>query len=275
MNLTAAADIDKLIAIDLDGTLIAGEDVISEDNIAAIHRAVRHGAAVIIVTGRPYVSADAVASRVGLPPVPLVGFNGAMIRWSRGGKQLTNTCLAADVAEEIVDQCLRQGLHLQYYLDDQMYVSQDNEQVRRYCRRNGMQSIEEPDLRRFAGQQPLKLLVIDHATRIGPLLDDARQRWDDRIYVTRSMPEYLEFLSPQASKGLALDWLLEFFDLPRQRSLAIGDAMNDLPLLQRAGVPVAMPHADQDLKRIAHFVPASIENGVAEAIDWFLERIGR
>lgn len=275
MNLTDAADIDKLIAIDLDGTLIAGEDVISDDNIAAIHRAGRHGAAVIIVTGRPYVSADAVASRVGLPPVPLVGFNGAMIRWSRGGKQLTNTCLAADVAEEIVDQCLRQGLHLQYYLDDQMYVSQDNEQVRRYCRRNGMQYIEEPDLRRFAGQQPLKLLVIDHATRIGPLLDDARQRWDERIYVTRSMPEYLEFLSPQASKGRALDWLLEFFDLPRERSLAIGDAMNDLPLLQRAGVPVAMPHADEDLKRIAHFVPASIENGVAEAIDWFLERIGR
>lgn len=145
MNSKDTADIDKLIAIDLDGTLIAGEDVISDDNIAAIHRAGQQGAAVIIVTGRPYVSADAVASRVGLPPVPLVSFNGAMIRWSRGGAPLTNTCLAADVAAEIVDQCLLQGLHLQYYLDDQMYVSQDNEQVRRYCQRNGMQSIEEPD----------------------------------------------------------------------------------------------------------------------------------
>jgi Cof subfamily protein (haloacid dehalogenase superfamily) len=273
MNLTDATHVDKLIAIDLDGTLIVGEDAISDENIAAIHRAGRHGAAVIIVTGRPYVSADAVASRVGLPPVPLVGFNGAMIRWSRGGAPLTNTCLAAEVAEEIVNQCLLQGLHLQYYLDDQMYVSQDNERVRRYCQRNGMQYIEEPDLRRFAGQQPLKLLVIDHPTRIGQLLNDARQCWDDRIYVTRSMPEYLEFLSPQVSKGLALDWLLDFFDLPRERSLAIGDAMNDLPLLQHAGVPVAMPHADQDLKRIAHFVPASIENGVAEAIDWFLAQL--
>ncbi len=270
MNSTDADNVDKLIAIDLDGTLIAGEDTISDDNIAAIHRAGRQGAAVIIVTGRPYVSADAVASRVGLPPVPLVGFNGAMIRWSQGGAPLTQTCLAADVAEEVVDRCLRQGLHLQYYLDDRMYVSQDNEQVRRYCRRNRMQHIEEPDLRRFAGRQPLKLLVIDDPGRIGQLLEDARRRWDDRIYVTRSMPEYLEFLSPRASKGRALDWLLDFFDLPRQRSLAIGDAMNDLPLLQRAGVPVAMPHADEDLKRIAHFVPSSIENGVAEAIDWFL-----
>lgn len=272
MNETALADIDKLIAIDLDGTLITADNTISAANTAAIHRAGRRGAAVIIVTGRPYVSADAVAQRVGLPSVPLVGFNGALIRWSRGGAELTRTCLAADVAEEIVDACLEQQLHLQYYLSDHMYVSQDNDRARRYCDRNGMRSIEEPNLRRFAGQQPLKLLVIDQPSNIGPLLDQARQRWNDRIYVTRSMPEYLEFLSPRASKGLALDWLLDFYGLPRERSLAIGDSMNDLPLLEHAGVSVAMPDADRELKRLAHFIPSGAENGVAEAIDWFLDR---
>jgi hypothetical protein len=60
--------------------------------------------------------------------------------------------------------------------------------------------------------------------------------------------------------------------LPRERSLAIGDSMNDLPLLEHAGVSVAMPDADRELKRLAHFIPSGAENGVAEAIDWFLDR---
>jgi Cof subfamily protein (haloacid dehalogenase superfamily) len=271
-NQNASGTVDKLIAIDLDGTLIDADNRISPENIAAVHRAGRRGAAVIVVTGRPYVSADAVATRVGLPPVPVVGFNGALIRWSRGGAELASTRLAPDLAEEIVSVCLQQQLHLHYYLDDQMYVSQNNEWARRYCERNGMPCIEEPHLGRFAGQQPLKLLVIDQPSRIGPLLQEARQRWDDRVYVTRSMPQYLEFLSPAATKGRALDWLLEFYGLPRQRSLAIGDSMNDIPLLESAGIPVAMPDADEEVKRLAHFIPASAEDGVAEAIDWFLDR---
>jgi hydroxymethylpyrimidine pyrophosphatase-like HAD family hydrolase len=128
---------------------------------------------VIIVTGRPYVSADAVAQRVGLPPVPVVGFNGALIRWSRGGAELTNTCLAADVAEEIVDACLEQQRHLHYYLDDQMYVSQDNDRADVIAIATGCRASKSPILRRFAGQQPLKLLVIDQPSNIGPLLDEA------------------------------------------------------------------------------------------------------
>lgn len=243
---------------------------ISAENIAAIHGALRQRAVVIVVTGRPYVSADAVATQVGLPPVPVVAFNGAQIRWSRGGEELSCTRMAADVSKEIVEVCLSQQLHLHYYLDDHLYVSQDNDRARRYCERNGMSCTEEPDLRRFAGQQPLKLLVIDQPAHIGRLLEDARRRWNHRVYATRSMPEYLEFLSPQASKGHALDWLLDFYGVPRERSLAIGDSMNDLPLLERAGVPVAMPGAADELQRLAQYVPSTIDCGVAEAIEWFL-----
>jgi len=270
MNENASGPIDKLIAIDLDGTLIAPDNTISAENVAAIRRAEQQGAAVIVVTGRPYVSADAVAARVGLPRVPVVGFNGALIRWSCGGPELACTCLAADVSCEIVEMCLGRQLHLHYYLNDDLFVSRYNDLARRYCERNGMNCLEEPDMRRFSGRQPLKLLVIDEPANVGRLLDEARQRWDHRVYVTRSMPQYVEFLSPQVSKGRALDWLLNFYGVPRQRCLAIGDSMNDLPLLEYAGVPVAMPDADEELKRLARFIPSNTPCGVAEAIDWFL-----
>jgi Cof subfamily protein (haloacid dehalogenase superfamily) len=272
MNQPHSARIDRLIAVDLDGTLIGPENTISEENVAAIQQATRCGAVVVIVTGRPYVSADAVARRLQLPAIPLVSFNGALIRWTNCGETLYSQRLEADVADAVVRECVEQQLHLHYYLDDHLYVSEHNERARRYCERNGMTCREESDMTKFSGQQPLKLLVIDQPERIKQMLEQCRARWGERVYVTRSMDHYLEFLSPQVSKGHALDWLLEFYQLPRDRSLAIGDSMNDLPLLSHAGQPVAMPDADADLKRLARFIPTDTETGVAQAIRWFLEQ---
>ena len=100
MTDTRRPPVDKLIAIDLDGTLVAPDNSISPANIEAIQRASARGAAVIIVTGRPYLSPNAVAGRVGLPVVPVVSFNGALIRWSGGGPTLFSSCLAAELSSE-------------------------------------------------------------------------------------------------------------------------------------------------------------------------------
>jgi Cof subfamily protein (haloacid dehalogenase superfamily) len=263
---------DKLIAVDLDGTLIGPGNSISAENLSAIRRAIHCKAAVVIATGRAYVSADAVARLIGLPPVPVVAFNGALIRWTGGGDILHNRRLPADLAAEVVDECLQQQLHLHYYLDDEMYVSQDNHWSQAYCERAGMDCRVVPDMQQFAGREPIKLLVIDYPDKIVELLPRCRERWQNRLYVTRSMLEYLEFLSPLVSKGHALNWLIEFFGIRREDTLAIGDSMNDLPLLQNAGHAAAMPGSEDEVRRIAQFVPPSQSTGVAAAIDWFLDR---
>jgi len=268
----AASTIKKLIAVDLDGTLIAPDNSISTENTTAIRDAGRRGAAVVIVTGRPYVSADAVARRVGLPAIPLVAFNGALIRWTDGGEILRSCCVPADLAAEVVDECLYQHLHLQYYLGDEMYVTHLNYWAKLYCERNGMNCQVAPDMRSFRGRHPLKLLVIDQPNRINELLPRYRERFKDRLYVTRSMAEYLEFVSPEVSKGHALDWLIEFYGIARVDTMAIGDSMNDVPLLEHAGHAAAMPNGDDDLKRIANFVPPEQSTGVAAAINWFLKK---
>jgi Cof subfamily protein (haloacid dehalogenase superfamily) len=213
-----------------------------------------------------------VARRVGLPPIPIMAFNGALIRWTNHGQILSSCCLPPDAAAEVVEEGRGQRLHLHYYLDDEMYVNQDNHWSRSYCRRAGMECSVVPDLRTFAGREPIKILMIDEPDKIAAAVPKYQERWKGRLYVTRSMPEYLEFLSPRVSKGLALEWLIDFFGLGRGDTLAIGDSMNDLPLLQQAGHAAAMPHADEDVKNCAHFVPDDQSTGVAAAIDWFLER---
>jgi len=261
----------RLIAVDLDGTLMAPDNSVSAENIAAIEQAIGLDVAVVIFTGRPYVAADTVARKLGLPSLPLVAFNGAVIRWPNNGEMLRSFCVPADLAEEVVQQCMSDQLHLHFYLDDKLYVTADNHWSREYCDRNEMTCEVEPDMRRFAGGEPVKLLGVDKPERIDGLYEQYRQRWHGRLYVTRSMPEYVELLSPQVSKGIALDWLIEFYGLDRDDTLAIGDSLNDVPMLERAGYAAAMPDSVEELRQLAQFTPSEQRTGVAAAIEWFLE----
>jgi len=261
---------DKLIAVDLDGTLVAPDNSVSAENIAAIERAIRLGVGVVIATGRPYISADTVARELGLPPVPLVAFNGAVIRWPDNGEVMLSIGVPADLAEEVVAQCIHDKVHLHYYLEDQMYVTGYNDSVREYCERNKMTYEVVPDMSRFAGQEPFKLLGVDEPDRILELLERYERRWHDRLYVTRSMPIYIEFLSSQVSKGIALDWLIDYYQIDRKDTLAIGDSPNDIPMLERAGHAAVMPDSLGEVKRLAQFIAPEQRTGVAAAIEWFL-----
>ncbi len=263
---------DKLIALDLDGTLLADDNSVAPENLAAIARAQAAGAEVVIITGRPYVSADAIVQRLGLHDTPLVAFNGAVIRMPGGGETLYECLVPADLAAEVVDECVARRLHLQYYLGDTLYVSACHKWARLYCARAEMDCVPAGDLRKFRGQRPIKLLIVDEPPVIAALLPEFRRRWEGRLYVTPSMDEYLEFMPLEASKGTALDWLGAHYGVPRERIMAAGDRLNDLPLLEHAGCPVAMPEGQEELKRVAAFVPSHQETGVAEAIDWFLAR---
>ena len=264
------AKLDKLIALDLDGTLLADDNSVSPENLAAIARAQEAGAEVVIVTGRPYVSAEVIVQRLGLRDTPLVSFNGAVIRMPGYGETLHEELLPADLAAEVVEECVARRLHLQYYLGDAMYVTACHKWARLYCRRGEMACVPAGDLRKFRGQRPVKLLIVDEPAVIEALTPEFQARWAGRLYVTTSMIEYLEFMPREASKGAALDWLSAHFAVPRARIMAAGDRLNDLPLLEHAGCPVAMPGGDEALRAAAAFVPRQQESGVAEAIDWFL-----
>lgn len=264
---------DKLIALDLDGTLLADDNSVSTENLAAIARAQQAGAVVVIVTGRPYVSADLIVRRLGLTETPLVAFNGAVIREPGGGPTLYERLMPPDLAAEVVEDCVQRRLHLHYYLGDDMFVTRCSRWALLYCRRAEMRGIPAGDLRRFAGQSPVKLIIIDWPPVIEALLPEYEQRYAGRLYVTRSMPEYLEFMEASVSKGAALDWLGEHYGIPRERIMAAGDRLNDLPLLEHAGHPVAMPLSEARLQEAAAFVPSRQDTGISEAIAWFLSRL--
>ena len=260
----------RLIAVDLDGTLLVDNHSTSPRNLEVIQRAEEQGVVVVICTGRPYSSADEVATRLGLVETPIVSYNGAVIRLPGRGETLRSLSLEPDVAGEIVADCVRQQLHLHYYLDGVMYVPRMSKWAWRYYRRTGVRPMPAGDLRKFAGQRPTKLLVVDEPAKIAQMLPEAQKRYAGRVYVTSSMPQYFELLPLDATKAEALRWLADHYGLCLDQTMAIGDGLNDLPMIQMAEVGVAMAEANEALREAADYVTTSQTEGVAEAIERFV-----
>jgi hypothetical protein len=259
----------KLIGIDLDGTLVTGSHTVSEANVAAIRAARERGITVAIATGRPHVSAEQFALRLGLTDVPIISFNGALIRLPGQTEPMFSAPVPADLARGIVQHCVDARRHLHYYLGDAMYVPQVSLFARLYLARTGIPPIPVGDLRRFDGQEPIKLLACAAPEQVPDILREDQERWGSRLIVTRSMPEYVEYLSPAAGKGKALCWLAGHLGLGIEQTMGMGDMLNDLELVEMAGIGIAMAQAQDEVKAVATYVTESGPEGVAEAIAKF------
>lgn len=257
----------KLITIDLDGTLVHG-DHIPERNLRALQMVMDQGVTVAIATGRMHTSARDFVSRLGInAETPIISYNGAMVRLPHASEPMLHIPVPADLARRVVQHSVDQQFHLNYFLDDVLYVTHMDHWAHLYYSRTGNYPTPVGDLRRFDGQTPTKLLIASHPHHIDELLPREQELFGDVLHVTRSMPEYIEFLNLEAGKGNAVKWLADHLGLQREQVMAIGDMLNDLPMIQWAGTGVAMPRAAALVREAADFVPEHEEEGVAETLE--------
>jgi Cof subfamily protein (haloacid dehalogenase superfamily) len=260
----------RLIGIDLDGTLLLNSTDVSERNVAAIKAATARGVTVAIATGRPHVSAETFVERLGLHEVPIISFNGALIKRPGEKRELFSRPLSAELAAQVVQYGVERRMHLHYFLGDEMYVPRVSHWALLYQARTGIRPLPAGDLRRFDGRSPIKIIACVPPEQAMDVLQEAQERFGDRLLVTRSMPEYVEFLSRDAGKGKALRWLANHLGIPVEQTMGMGDMLNDLELVQMSGFGVAMPHAQEAVKAAAQYVAHSGPEGVAEAIEKFV-----
>jgi len=256
----------RLITIDLDHTLLDNERRISERNKTAIRQAVEAGVTVAIATGRSHASAEAYAQELGID-APVISYNGAMIRRPGEDEPMRHVRLEADLAAEIVETLVHEMIDFLYFLDDKLYVAKFDRWARRYLERTGDRAIIVGDRRTFAGSRPTKLLMVGTPEQTRERYERFSDEYGDRIYCTISLPEYMEILDPGATKATALQWLADHLDVPIEQTMALGDSLNDLEMVQAAGTGVFMPCADDDLKQHADFISDSQDEGVGEALE--------
>jgi Cof subfamily protein (haloacid dehalogenase superfamily) len=260
----------RLAAMDLDGTLVVGGHHIPPRCAEAIAEARRQGVHIILATGRMHHSAVDFAERLGLGDEPLISYNGAMVRRAQSGETILHDPVPAEATVEILEYCIENRANIHYYVDDVMYVLKVDHWARSYLERTGSAPVPAGDVRRLPGKEPTKVLIIDRPERAERYLAEAQGRFAGRVYVTRSLPEYIEFLSVNASKGRALRAVAEHLGIPMEQTMGLGDMINDLPLIEEAGLGIAMHHAPESVRQVADHVTGPGDEGVAEAIEKFV-----
>lgn len=260
----------RLIAIDVDDTLLTDDLTITEGTKEALAEAVRQGCVVTLATGRMHASAVRIAAQLELN-VPIITYQGALIKNLLDGKVLYERQLPAGVAQEVVRFAQERGLHLQAYVNERLIVSEDNDKARSYSQVVGVPYEVADDFQSLAEQETTKLLIIDEPAELDKLLPVLRERFGARAHLTKSKPNFLEFLHPEATKGAALLHLAAHYGIPREETVAVGDSWNDRELIEAAGLGVAMANAVDSLKEIADYVTRSNnEEGVRAVVEKFI-----
>jgi Cof subfamily protein (haloacid dehalogenase superfamily) len=260
----------RLIAIDIDGTLLRRDRTIHPENVRAIREAQAAGVEVVLATGRIRPSMEPFATQLGLGAGPRICCNGAQIV-GRDGATLLELGLDDEVRDAVLDFSEENELHLNAYLADRLLFTSEDEWAAFYRKRTRLpepELVSVADLRRIP---VLKLMLIAEPERlveVNPLLRKRLEPHDVRV--TESEPEYLEFLAPEADKGTSLARLSALLGVERAEVAAIGDYLNDLEMVRWAGVGAAVANGAAELKAEADVVaPSNDEGGVA----WFIRQI--
>jgi len=260
----------KLIAIDIDDTLINDDKEVTPATQEALKQAVEQGVIVTLATGRAYASAKQIARQTGLN-VPIITYQGALIKNLLDEEVLLERFVPREAAHKLLDYCLEHNLHLQTYVNDRLYVREDNDKIRGYVELNRTPYFIEPDFRSLMDKPTPKLLLIDDPGYLDELAPVLRELLGPDVHITKSKPHFLEVMHKEGTKGHALAFLAAHFGCDLSETIGIGDSWNDRELLTTAGLGVAMENATPALKEVADYVTASNnEDGVKKVIDRFI-----
>jgi len=263
----------RLIALDIDGTLVGDNLVVGERTRMAVAEACRRGISVSLVTGRMATSAVPFAETLGLTG-PIVSQQGALVRAmpargsTRPGRLLYHRPLRPEVTTEIVRWCHERDLTPHFNYLEWMVVGSDEERLEEYRLFVGDRLRLVPDIAARAAGPVTKVVALGEGHHSLDVLDEGRTEFAGRAEVTLSHPRFLEFMAPGVSKGLGVRWLARRSGVPLAQCLAIGDQYNDLEMITEVGHGVAMPSAPAAVQAAARYVAPSVgDEGAAQMIE--------
>lgn len=260
----------ELVAIDLDGTLLTSGKAVTTRSQRVIRALVNQGVKVIIASARPPRSIANTYKLLGLNTC-VVCYNGALIYDPPVKEVLFHRQIAEALAQEVIDLA-RQTYPdvavsvevLDHWYTDGITTEYETETSRQF----------KPDrlgpIDTWLDQDVTKILLLGPAPHITEIRTKLKRMCRSRLATTQSEPHLLQIMSAGVSKGTAFRFVCDYYNVPTQRTIAIGDAPNDLDMLKQAGVGVAMASAPEPVKRAADYVTAhNDDDGVAEALERF------
>jgi Cof subfamily protein (haloacid dehalogenase superfamily) len=237
---------------------------------AAIAAAREAGIRVILVTGRMFQSVRRYAAEAGIVD-PVVCYQGAVVADPVTGEFLRHVPMPLGEAREVIQVVEARGFTILVYVDDELYVARETPESEAYAGFQRLVVHPVGDLLAWLPKAPTKLVSVAEPAALDVLQEEMKARFDGRLYISKSLPHFLEFASPDVTKAAGLDFVSRRLGFSSEHTIAFGDGENDVELLEWAGYAVAVANATSKLLELADFVCPSVDDeGVAQVVEALL-----
>ncbi len=262
----------RLAVFDMDDTLLGRDKKISAENRLALDRLRAADVEVVLASGRFQANMASFEKELGFRGW-IVSSGGAVVGHAGTGETIHEITVPPDLGLELFHRGQKMGLSIIGYHRNGIFCDAQTEWTALYLRRTGQLPVA--DLPELIGTGLQKLIWTTAAERITELIPQMQEEYHGRLYVVNTEHEMLEFLSAKANKALAIQVLAERLNIPREEIIAFGDGNNDVPLLEWAGMSVAMAHGRETARRAAKKVspPGNPDTAVARSLEEFFPTV--
>lgn len=262
----------KLIAVDLDGTLVRSDQTISPRTLEMLKYAQSQGVKVMIASGRPTCGTIHVAEELELEKYGgyVMSFNGGEICDWATKEVLYKEILNTEVIPFLYEEAKNHDMHIITYMGREVVSEvEDNEYVRYSSMRNRMPIRKVDDfLKAIEGESIVKCMVVGEPDPLRELESELQVVLEGKAGVFRSEPFFLEIVPLGIDKAKGLKVLLERMGIEREEVIAFGDGYNDVTMIEFAGTGVAMGNATEEIKNAADMVTRSNnDDGIVFALE--------
>lgn len=258
----------RLIAFDIDGTLLNNRGECSAETLERIHILKEKGYIITLVSGRTFNSVCMIAKKIDVEG-PLVAYNGAYISMPKE-RPIYSQPIPWEAAEPFLCEMEKEHIYLKVYIDDTLYVEKRTEETLAFSMAHGVEFLETGigGLSRL-GKNPLKIVIIEEPSKILEIYEKVK-RWENEFKIFKE-DKGIEIVNIGSNKAQGLRILCQHYGLSMNQVMAFGNEGNDLEMLNEAGIGVAMGNAPEYVQQSANFITKSNDE---EGISWALNKLG-
>lgn len=266
----------KIIALDLDDTLLKDDLTISDYTVSVLQKAVQKGIYVTLSSGRTDNAILTYVRRLDIAGTQggryIIAQNGAAISDLHERKTIFSRVLEGDILTCVYCKAREMSLVCEVYDASTIYIPQPNKWSDIDAKLSGLKQQVVADFETFLMKGHPKTVVPGEPEVLQKLQAELKEEIGKRCVIFTSKPYFLEVMPKNTGKGEALMWLAEHLGIPQSQTLAFGDAMNDESMIRLAGTSVAMKNGTQEIKNIADCISdyTNDEDGVARFIEKYV-----
>ena len=261
----------KLIAVDMDGTLLTDNKEITPSTLKGINNLIKDNKIFCISTGRPFYGVKPYLDIIE-GDIPLILYNGAIVTFSKTKKVLLSCNLTSDQSTKILDIINKYDGTFIFWSDEKLYVNKINDYTTKYFGISKAEPILLNEKIIIPHGNITKIIWFDENEKLVEYQKTVLKDFNDVNFFT-SQPVFLEFVSQGISKAKAMEVIGNYYNINPSEMIAVGDGCNDIPMLEYAGLGVAMANASDDVKDNADYITLSNEeDGVLKVINEFMLR---